>query len=128
MSEPALLRTERLTRAFGSLRAVDGVDVSIRRGELRSIIGPNDAGKTTFFRLISGKIAPTSGRIWFGGRDILARINRVGTTLLLVEQTLEVALALSHRLYVMDQGRIQFEGTPNALRNGPTIQQRFLEV
>jgi branched-chain amino acid transport system ATP-binding protein len=60
--------------------------------------------------------------------EILARINQRGTTLLLVEQTLEVALALSHRLYVMDQGRIQFEGTPGALRNDPTIQQRFLEV
>ena len=60
--------------------------------------------------------------------QILARINQRGTTLLLVEQTLEVAMALSHRLYVMDQGRIQFEGTPGALRNDPTIQQRFLEV
>jgi branched-chain amino acid transport system ATP-binding protein len=60
--------------------------------------------------------------------EILARINQRGTTLLLVEQTLEVAMALSHRLYVMDQGRIQFQGTPAALRNDPTIQQRFLEV
>jgi branched-chain amino acid transport system ATP-binding protein len=59
---------------------------------------------------------------------ILARINQRGVTLLLVEQTLEVALALSHRLYVLDQGRIQFEGTPTALRNDPSIQQRFLEV
>jgi branched-chain amino acid transport system ATP-binding protein len=59
---------------------------------------------------------------------ILAQINHRGTTLLLVEQTLEVALALSHRLYVMDQGRIQFEGTPTELRRDPTIQQRFLEV
>jgi branched-chain amino acid transport system ATP-binding protein len=70
MSEPALLRTERLTRAFGSLVAVDRVDVSIRRGELRSIIGPNGAGKTTFFRLISGEMVPSSGRIWFGEREI----------------------------------------------------------
>ena len=60
--------------------------------------------------------------------EILAAINRRGTTILLVEQALEVALALSHRLYVMDQGRIQFEGTPEALRRDPTIQQRFLEV
>jgi len=59
---------------------------------------------------------------------ILREINRRGTTLLLVEQTLEVALALSHRLYVMDQGRIQFEGTPETLRGDPTIQQRFLSV
>jgi branched-chain amino acid transport system ATP-binding protein len=60
--------------------------------------------------------------------EILARINQRGTTLLLVEQTLEVAMSLSHRLYVMDQGRIQFEGTPDALRRDPTVQQRFLEV
>jgi branched-chain amino acid transport system ATP-binding protein len=70
MSDAVLLRTERLTRAFGSLIAVDRVNVSVRRGELRSIIGPNGAGKTTFFRLISGEMAPTTGRIWFDGRDI----------------------------------------------------------
>jgi branched-chain amino acid transport system ATP-binding protein len=60
--------------------------------------------------------------------DILREINRRGTTILLVEQTLEVAMTLSHRLYVMDQGRIQFEGTPEALRKDPTIQQRFLQL
>jgi branched-chain amino acid transport system ATP-binding protein len=60
--------------------------------------------------------------------EILAAINRSGTALLLVEQTLEVALALAHRMYVMDQGRIQFEGTPDELKRDPTIQQRFLEV
>jgi branched-chain amino acid transport system ATP-binding protein len=59
---------------------------------------------------------------------ILREINRRGTTILLVEQILEVAMALSHRLYVMDQGRIQFEGTPDALRQDPTIQQRFLQL
>jgi branched-chain amino acid transport system ATP-binding protein len=60
--------------------------------------------------------------------EILREINRRGTTILLVEQILEVALVLSHRLYVMDQGRIQFEGTPEALRTDPAIQQRFLGV
>jgi branched-chain amino acid transport system ATP-binding protein len=63
-----------------------------------------------------------------GLTEILARINQRGTTILLVEQALEVALALSHRLYVMDQGRIQFEGTPDELRREPAIQQRFLGV
>jgi len=74
---------------------------------------------------------PTEGLAPLVVRDlteILGRINARGTTLLLVEQTLEVALALSHRLYLMDQGRIQFTGTPEELRKDPTIQQRFLEV
>jgi branched-chain amino acid transport system ATP-binding protein len=60
--------------------------------------------------------------------EILAAISRAGTTILLVEQTLEVALALAHRVFVMDQGRIQFQGTPEDLKGDPTIQQRFLEV
>ena len=60
--------------------------------------------------------------------EILREINRRGTAILLVEQILEVALALSHRLYVMDQGRIQFEGTADQLRADPGIQQRFLGV
>jgi branched-chain amino acid transport system ATP-binding protein len=60
--------------------------------------------------------------------EVLAQINRRGTAILLVEQMLEVALALSHRLYVMDQGRIQFAGSPDDLRRDPTIQQRFLRV
>jgi branched-chain amino acid transport system ATP-binding protein len=60
--------------------------------------------------------------------EILRDINRRGTAILLVEQILDVALALSHRLYVMDQGRIQFEGSADQLRADPAIQQRFLGV
>jgi branched-chain amino acid transport system ATP-binding protein len=60
--------------------------------------------------------------------EILAAINRRGTTILLVEQSLEVALALARRVYVMDQGRIHFEGTPEDLRRDPAVQQRFLGV
>jgi branched-chain amino acid transport system ATP-binding protein len=60
--------------------------------------------------------------------QILAAINRRGATILLVEQSLEVALALAHRVYVIDQGRIQFEGTADALRQDPTVQHRFLGV
>src|SRR5918996_4150736 len=70
MPGEALLRTEGLTRSFGTLLAVDRVAVAVQRGELRSIIGPNGAGKTTFFRLISGEMAPTAGRIWFEDREI----------------------------------------------------------
>jgi ABC-type branched-subunit amino acid transport system ATPase component len=67
---PPLLRTERLTRAYGSLLAVNGVDFAVHEGELRSIIGPNGAGKTTFFRLISGEVEPTAGRIWFREQEV----------------------------------------------------------
>jgi branched-chain amino acid transport system ATP-binding protein len=60
--------------------------------------------------------------------SILGEISRRGSTILLVEQSLEVALTLSRRLYVIDQGRIQFSGTPEQLKAEPSIQQRFLGV
>ena len=81
MASP-IVRTERLTRSFGSLMAVAQVDFEVERGELRSIIGPNGAGKTTFFRLISGEMRPSAGRIWFDGREITGmpqhRVSRLG--------------------------------------------------
>ncbi len=49
-----LLRTEKLTKHFGGLRAVDGIDFELRKGEVRGLIGPNGSGKSTFFNLVSG--------------------------------------------------------------------------
>ena len=68
MSE--LLRTEKLTRDFGSLRAVNEVDFCVEKGEIRSVIGPNGAGKSTFLDLIINKTRPTSGKVFFNGRQI----------------------------------------------------------
>jgi branched-chain amino acid transport system ATP-binding protein len=60
--------------------------------------------------------------------EILQAINARGTAILLVEQNLDVALALARRVYVIDQGRIEFEGTPDDLRGHPDLLQRFLGV
>jgi branched-chain amino acid transport system ATP-binding protein len=60
--------------------------------------------------------------------DILQRINAEGITILLVEQDLEVALALARRCYVLDQGRIQYTGSARALRDDRDVQQRYLGV
>jgi len=65
-----VLETRRLTKQFGGLVAVNGVDYAIEPGELRSIIGPNGAGKTTFFNMIAGDLRPTSGQVIFKGEDI----------------------------------------------------------
>jgi branched-chain amino acid transport system ATP-binding protein len=67
-----LLSTRGLTRAFGGVHAVEDVDFDLVAGEIRAIIGPNGAGKTTFVSLISGRLAPSRGRIVFEGRDITA--------------------------------------------------------
>ncbi len=65
-----IIETERLRREFGALVAVANVSIKVRPNTIHSIIGPNGAGKTTFFNLLSGNLDPTSGRVYFKGRDI----------------------------------------------------------
>jgi branched-chain amino acid transport system ATP-binding protein len=59
-----------LTRHFGGLKAVDGVDFTLMEGEIHALIGPNGAGKTTFVSLLSGRVPAQSGTILLRGRDI----------------------------------------------------------
>lgn len=65
-----LLRTEKLTRNFGALCAVNQVDFSVHQGEVRSLIGSNGAGKSTFLDLVINKTTPSSGKVFFNGEDI----------------------------------------------------------
>ncbi len=68
----SLLETAALCKSFGGLDAVKNVDLCLAHGEIRAVIGPNGAGKTTLVNMISGRMAPTSGRIRFKRRDITA--------------------------------------------------------
>ncbi|MDP2817412.1 MAG: ABC transporter ATP-binding protein [Polaromonas sp.] len=65
-----LLQAQGITVRFGGLTAVDAVSADFHASELVGIIGPNGAGKTTFFNAISGVIAPTSGQLIAGGRNL----------------------------------------------------------
>ena len=69
MPVPALSVSD-LSKAFGGLRAVEGVELSVAPGERRALIGPNGAGKTTLFNLISGDLSPSGGHIALFGRDV----------------------------------------------------------
>jgi branched-chain amino acid transport system ATP-binding protein len=64
------LRTRGLTRRFGGFLAVDGVDFELAPGARHALIGPNGAGKTTFVNMLSGVLAPSSGRIELAGEDV----------------------------------------------------------
>jgi branched-chain amino acid transport system ATP-binding protein len=59
-----------VSRSFGRFQALNQVDVSIREGEFRGLIGPNGSGKTTFFNALSGVYPATSGQVLFRGADI----------------------------------------------------------
>ena len=65
-----LLETKKLFKNFGGLQVIHDLSFSVSEEQLTSIIGPNGAGKTTLFNVITGSFPPSSGRIFFEGRDI----------------------------------------------------------
>ena len=66
----ALLEVRGLSRRFGGLMAVSGLDLRVERGEILGLIGPNGAGKTTLFSMVSGGLLPTAGEIHFKGKRL----------------------------------------------------------
>jgi branched-chain amino acid transport system ATP-binding protein len=87
----AFLEVEKLTKAFGGLRANDSISFSLERRELIGLIGPNGAGKTTLFNCISGHYPVTSGRILLDGEDV---------TLLKAHEVARRGIARTFQVYV----------------------------
>lgn len=92
-----MIRARAVVRRFGPVTVLNGVDLAIERGEMFALIGPDGAGKSTFFRLVAGLIAPTSGTI---ERDPAATFGLVPQRFSLYEDlTVEENLRLRSRLY-----------------------------
>ncbi|HET7528522.1 MAG TPA: ATP-binding cassette domain-containing protein, partial [Burkholderiaceae bacterium] len=70
---PDLLVLANVESAYGPIRAVRGVSLTVRRGEIVTVLGSNGAGKSTILKTISGVLAPTRGTVQFKGDDITAR-------------------------------------------------------
>jgi branched-chain amino acid transport system ATP-binding protein len=85
-----LLSIRELGRDFGGLRAVDGIDLDVERGQIVGVIGPNGAGKTTLLNCVSGLLRPNRGTVIFDGRNIerlpAYRVARLG-----IARTLQLA-------------------------------------
>jgi branched-chain amino acid transport system ATP-binding protein len=105
----ALLSAKGLRLAFGGVKAADGIDLDVMRGEFLAIIGPNGAGKTTFINMTTGYLRPNAGTIAYEGRPITGMSPRAIVKLgiarsfqlpqLFLEHTVEqnVALAVAAR-------------------------------
>jgi len=68
-----LLALANIESAYGPIRAVRGVSLTVRRGEIVTVLGSNGAGKSTILKTISGVLAPTRGSVLFKGEDVTAR-------------------------------------------------------
>lgn len=69
----ALLNAQGLSVTFGGLKAVDGLDISIREGHIHALIGPNGAGKSTVVNALSGFVKPTAGSLTISGSEVCGR-------------------------------------------------------
>ena len=105
--ESAAIVTKGLVREFGQVKAVDGIDLSVSRGEIYGFLGPNGAGKTTVIRMLVTLLAPTAGSVTVAGFDAVAQPDqvrlRIGAALQAAalddKQTGKELLALQGRLY-----------------------------
>lgn len=113
MTEP-LIRVEHLSRYYGPHRALDDLDLEIHKGEVVGLLGLNGAGKSTTFKLISGNLAPSTGRILIGGLDLVRHPRPARARLgylpdqppLYRELTVDEYLAYAARLHGLSRARV----------------------
>jgi branched-chain amino acid transport system ATP-binding protein len=118
-----ILETKSVFKSFGRLEALSDVDMSVEAGEIFGIAGPNGAGKSTLFNVIAGTFPPSSGRIFFDGRDVTAlgahRICHLG-----VARTFQIPRTFA-TLSVYDNVRV---GATFGGRDGHALKQRIAQT
>ncbi|MCX4659067.1 ATP-binding cassette domain-containing protein [Streptomyces uncialis] len=100
---PVVVRTTGLRKVYpaGNVVAVDGIDLTVRRGEIFGLLGPNGAGKTTTVGMLTGRVVPTAGSARIGDIDIVAQPTRAKQIIAVVTQqnTLDRSLTVRENLY-----------------------------
>ncbi|MDH6578003.1 ATP-binding cassette domain-containing protein [Kitasatospora sp. MAP5-34] len=100
---PVVIRAEGLTKVYpkADFAAVDGLDLSVRHGELFGLLGPNGAGKTTTVGMLTTRVVPTGGSAWIGDVDVVAQPALAKQVIAVVSQqnTLDRSLTVRENLY-----------------------------
>ena len=96
MTNKAIISSKDLHVEFGGVKAANGVNLQIHRGQIASIIGPNGSGKTTFLNLCTGYVRPTSGSVHFGEKD-LTRLEPRAITRLGIARTFQLPQLFSEQ-------------------------------
>jgi branched-chain amino acid transport system ATP-binding protein len=97
---PAALQTEKLCKSFGALTVAQNIDFRLEPGARHALIGPNGAGKTTFVNMLTGALAPSSGRILLNGEEVTKK-NQAARVKLGLGRTFQIT-SLFPRLPVLD--------------------------
>jgi oleandomycin transport system ATP-binding protein len=124
MSSTAI-RAEGLVKHFGSTKALDGVDLEVRRGKVLGVLGPNGAGKTTAVRVLGTLLRPDAGHAEVGGYDVVRQPGRVRELIGLTGQYASVDEDLSGRRNLVMIGRLLGMSRPAARERAGELLDRF---
>jgi ABC-2 type transport system ATP-binding protein len=102
----AAVRAQGLARRFGDLDAVAGIDLEVEPGEIYGFLGPNGAGKSTVVRMLTTLLAPTAGRAWVGGVDVVERPGDVRFLIGVALQEAGLDKKMTGREVLVTQGRL----------------------
>lgn len=114
MSDGLAIETHGLSKRFGKLTAVDGIDLAVKQGELFGLLGPNGAGKTTLVRMLTALMPPTSGRAVVAGVDVAQAPDAARRAIGVVPQALTSDLDLT--AYENMDIYARYFGVPRELR------------
>lgn len=116
-----ILEVRGISKRFGGIEALKNIDFSVRRGEVHALVGENGAGKSTFIKILTGAHAPSSGSIWFDGKEYShftpAQALDIGITAIYQEFNLIPFLSVSENIYfgceLMKNGLLDYEQMNN---------------
>jgi ABC-2 type transport system ATP-binding protein len=120
MSDAAIV-TEKLTRRFGNLTAVDGVDLKVAAGQFFGFLGPNGAGKSTTIKMLTGLLAPSSGRAELLGLDFAAHLVDVKRQIGVVPEGMGLFERLTGAEYLRFVGRMYGLDRPTTQRRSEEL-------
>jgi len=121
---PAIL-AEGLKKAFGKVKALDGIDVSVQPGTIMAMLGPNGAGKTTFVRILATLMRPDAGRAEVAGHDVVREAAAVRSLIGLTGQYAAVDENLTGRENLEMVGRLYHIGGARARLRAGELLERF---
>ena len=122
---PPAIEARGLTKAFGALRAVDGLDLHVPAGTVFSLLGPNGSGKTTTVRMLATLLVPDGGSARINGFDIATEAHRVRETLSLTGQFAALDPNLTARENLQLMARLRGRGRADSARIADELLERF---
>ena len=121
-----LLKVDHVTMQFGGLKAINELDMSIEKGEIHGLLGPNGSGKTTCFNVISGVYQPTEGEVLLEGQRINGRqkhqINELGIARTFQHISLFSAMNVLENVMVGQHCRMTYDPISAMLSHSPHPQ------